>query len=218
MSAEILVGSLGAPQRPHPTMANGSPIQKLQLSVLGNAIRPLTFGADPQSVDIATNPSRSFPSQRAAFVCILVLKLIQQEEAVDRAVMHLMPAQRRKGSLAISIRQHRYRSTASRRWGIRAMVHHRVIHGPMVHPLHAAMIHLAVVHVRRFGHRLTVFHFAVINRRGFLLLLTRAHLSVVHAWHRVCRRSGIHFHGSVPHCRMVHLLSSKAGRSTQHAE
>ncbi|MNJ57680.1 hypothetical protein D3C77_532800 [compost metagenome] len=85
--------------------------------------------------------------------------MIQQEKAVDRAVVHVMPAQRGEGRLAVCICQHRDRGTAGCRRGInRAVVHLRVIHGPMVHALmlhslHAAMIHLAVVHGLTVAHR-----------------------------------------------------------------
>eukprot|EP00160_Parvularia_atlantis_P006580 Unigene15755_Nuclearia_a/m.46951 Unigene15755_Nuclearia_a/g.46951 ORF Unigene15755_Nuclearia_a/g.46951 Unigene15755_Nuclearia_a/m.46951 type:complete len:370 (-) Unigene15755_Nuclearia_a:455-1564(-) len=149
-----------------PPWADRAAVQQLQFGILGDTVGAFTFGADPQTVDIAAYPARSIPGQRAAFIGILVLELIQQEEAVDRTVVHLMPAQRREGRLAVGIGQHRDRGTAGRRRIRRAVVHFRMvhrsmvhgsmvhspmIHGAVVHALHAAMIHLAVVH-RRMVH------------------------------------------------------------------
>src|SRR5690606_17218699 len=76
-----------------PPRANGAAVQKLQFGVFGSAVRALAFGTDPEPVYIAPDPSRGIPGQRAAFVGILILKLIQQEEAVDTAIVNLMTAQ-----------------------------------------------------------------------------------------------------------------------------
>ncbi|EOQ79655.1 hypothetical protein K652_15507 [Pseudomonas aeruginosa VRFPA02] len=86
-----------------PPGTDGVPEQRLDLGVLGLAVEPFAFAAQPQAVDVAADPAAGVPGQRAAVVGVLVFQLVEQEEAVQRAVVHLVPLQRRKGGTAVGL-------------------------------------------------------------------------------------------------------------------
>ncbi|CRO35182.1 hypothetical protein PAERUG_P18_London_17_VIM_2_04_10_00539 [Pseudomonas aeruginosa] len=148
-------------------------------SVLPSSRSP-SLRSHRRAVDVAADPAAGVPGQRAAVVGVLVFQLVEQEEAVQRAVVHLVPLQRRKGGTAVGLGRHRDRRTALAGRGLRrrlprsaahprhpAMVHSLVLHGlcrggrcgAVVHPRHPAMPHPLVVHgFRRGGGPLAVVH------------------------------------------------------------
>ncbi|MCY1543616.1 hypothetical protein D9M68_794410 [compost metagenome] len=168
-------------------------VQQLQLGILGDAIGALTLGAEPEPVDVATHPAGSGPGQGAAFIGILVFELVEQEEAVQAAVMHRVARQRWKRGLTVSISEHRNGRAAggSRRLG-RTMAHLGMIHGAVIHPAHrprhGAVIHLAVIHALHRG-----------------LDRAMAHLGVIHR------------HAAVAHGRMIHFRR-QGGTAAQGAQ